>query len=413
MRRQRRCLVIFHMLALGLCAFGMVAAPSPSTILEQWRATRLTKWSCHLDQRFNREMVRKGKVDAASRYHTQILVVDDCALRARVVEAILDRVAECVDAPIDAMSATVGEAASASIPEQAYLSEGGSVLGLSPYPLEAATQALQPSMLLSNTRFDLVLCTDPTVMERVRSIARAANAIERAGGALPSAVVDAEAEKTLSMWSKHPSGEGADKFVLCCTDFNSNAARQATASTSVELPSELLRLVASEQFDQLENSLKLSGGNAGAAATAVLSAKAQLIDLPRISHEPEQEPAFEQRFESLCVAATSCCSALVGYLAAVSREHATRYFEKDLRAAFASADLVPPTYEEALEVLEKQHAVPGGLSDEQRRRLFDEHVQTLSSTPSSPSSTPTRSNPMRVDVSDLGLSMDDLTGPFL
>ena len=84
MRRQRRCLVIFHMLALGLCAFGMVAAPSPSTILEQWRATRLTKWSCHLDQRFNREMVRKGKVDAASRYHTQILVVDDCALRARV-----------------------------------------------------------------------------------------------------------------------------------------------------------------------------------------------------------------------------------------------------------------------------------------------------------------------------------------
>ena len=64
-------------------------------------------------------------------------------------------------------------------------------------------------------------------------------------------------------------------------------------------------------------------------------------------------------------------------------------------------------------MLEKQHAVPGGLSDEQRRRLFDEHVQTLSSTPSSPSSTPTRSNPMRVDVSDLGLSMDDLTGPFL
>lgn len=361
-------------------------------------------------------MIRCGQVDDSSRYHTKLYIVDDCGVRARMIEAIVDRVAECVDAPIDAKAATVGEASHRK-PEP-FLSDAGSVLGLSPYPLEAVTESLQPRSLLSQSRYDLILCTDLAVFERVRRLARAANAIERSGGALPPAIDGDASEATLLPWASHPSGEGTDVQVLCCTDFLSAAARAATADSPVTLPKELLRMVASAQFDQLEASLDLSGGNAAKAAAAVLATNTEVIDLPgldgvRFGVEAEGEDAdaaletISEGIEALCVAAAPCCSAAVAYVAAASREHATRLFVSDVRATFPSADLLPASYEEAVDSLQKQHAVPGGLSDAQRARLYDEHASALLQEPGT--STP---GPMRVDVSDLGLSMDDLAGPF-
>ena len=46
--------------------------------------------------------------------------------------------------------------------------------------------------------------------------------------------------------------------------------------------------------------------------------------------------------------------------------------------------------------------MPGGLSEEERERLFDEEAERAR-----------QGRPRtRVDVSDLGLTMDDLTGPM-
>ena len=52
--------------------------------------------------------------------------------------------------------------------------------------------------------------------------------------------------------------------------------------------------------------------------------------------------------------------------------------------------------------LQLEHAVPGGLSEEEREGLFEEEAKRAR-----------EGRPRtRVDVSDLGLTMDDLTGPM-
>ena len=52
--------------------------------------------------------------------------------------------------------------------------------------------------------------------------------------------------------------------------------------------------------------------------------------------------------------------------------------------------------------LQLEHDVPGGLREEERERLFDEEAERAR-----------QGRPRtRVDVSDLGLTMDDLTGPM-
>jgi hypothetical protein len=380
----------------------------PASMLESWRTSRLTTWSRHLDRRYDRDVVRRGKIDPESLYHTKILIVDDCGERARVLESILDRVAENAEVHVDFLSATIGNAAAAAQAPPAWLTEAGAELGLSPYALESSTQFLDPRSLLSGSRFDLIVCTDLSVLERVRTLARAGNAVERAGGALPAAIADDASERTLAQWSSHPSGEGMDAPVLCLTDFLAQSARSATAGCSVELPDELLQIVASDQFDQLEESLRLAGGHAAAAATAVVVTKTERVDLPRLA-EPAQsagdEEANDVSLESLCAVAAPCCSALLSYLTVACREHALRSFRRDLQASYPSLDLLPGSYVDLK--LKRQHAVPGGLSEQQRQELFEEHRQSLAAQATTP-----KSGPMRVDVSDLGLSMDDLRGPM-
>ena len=45
----------------------------------------------------------------------------------------------------------------------------------------------------------------------------------------------------------------------------------------------------------------------------------------------------EESFGAFCAAAASCCSALVGYLMATSKEHALRSYRRDLTSTFPSA----------------------------------------------------------------------------
>ncbi len=89
------------------------------------------------------------------------------------------------------------------------------------------------------------------------------------------------------------------------------------------------------------------------------------------------------------------------------REHALRAFKRDLTAAYAAVCLQRRLpwevgWEEVEEALQLEHAVPGGLSDEERRSLFEEDQARARN----------GSRRTSVDVSDLGLTMDDLTGPM-
>ena len=86
------------------------------------------------------------------------------------------------------------------------------------------------------------------------------------------------------------------------------------------------------------------------------------------------------------------------------REHALRSFRRDLAASIKA----PVSWEEGGASLQHEHAVPGGVGEEERRQVFEQHVAALRARDGGG---PTAQQ-VRVDVSDLGLTMDDLSGPF-
>ena len=101
------------------------------------------------------------------------------------------------------------------------------------------------------------------------------------------------------------------------------------------------------------------------------------------------------------------------------KEHATRAFRKDLRESFASgkgddgeAEAKPCwelSWEDAQEAMRMEHSVAGGLSEEERKGLFEEHASLARRLHDVGAGA---AGSVRVDVSDLGLSMDDLQGPL-
>ena len=123
-----------------------------------------------------------------------------------------------------------------------------------------------------------------------------------------------------------------------------------------------------------------------------------------------------------------CCAGLLAYLQAAMREHALRVFRRELAICFPreQASAAAPwelSWERAREAMPTEHAVPGGLSEEERRALFEAHVESLRAQlgdeaergggeQGGGASPPTKAPPVRVDVSDLGLTMDDLSGPM-
>ena len=67
----------------GGLSFSSPSSPSPQAVVHAWRAERLDRFAASFD---------------ASRYHAQVLFVDDDGARARTCEALLERVAIWSDA---------------------------------------------------------------------------------------------------------------------------------------------------------------------------------------------------------------------------------------------------------------------------------------------------------------------------
>ena len=339
-------------------ALASSSTGSPSAGLQLWRASRLRSWSHALNQRFDREYHAFGMARTDLRYRTQILVVDDDGVSARICEAVLDRLCEALDADVDALAASVNPASRPST----ELCHACAALGLSAVPLEAGTVELSASALLTASRWDLVLCTNLDVLERVRSLARAVNAIDSTGGALPSS---ADREEAVLRWSAHPSGEGGDASVLCITDCVSSAL----PGRKQGLPSALLQIV-----DRFESAQQVDGAGPGALA---------LVELPRSPHRDEIGAEQHRALEDLAAAAALSCCGFASFLEQAMRDHAQRAFRRDLTSAMGAAAAdgtrTAPGWEEVQSSLQQEHAVPGGLSDKERRRVFEAHVAELRS----------------------------------
>lgn len=424
-------------------AIGLTSLSGPSSALDAWRNSRLLRWARTLDRRFDREYHAFGKSRVDLRYRTQILIVDDdpSGVRARACEAVLDKLCESVDADVDAMTSSIGSAAWQR-PPAALCDVASAAYGLSRLPLEAGSRQLRPEDLLVTSRWDLIVCCEGVVLERVRSLARAANAIDRGSGSLGSLTTTsgersaavaggswADVEATWwQQWSSHPSGEGTDAFILCATDF---LASGVPAANCAGLPEDLRRLVAplhelgdaQPVADQMERTIVdlpslgargLSGSamrirwSSPEASSAFAAEAAGAEDTEAAEDEAEAEAddtEGERRLEAydewadLVGAATVCCSGLLTYLSTTMHEHAARLYRADLVASLPGPEA---TWEEARAAMKMEHGVPGGLSEDERRGLFEEHVSALRK----------KAPPTRVDVSDLGLTMDDMQGPM-
>ena len=325
------------------------------------------------------------------------MVVDSGdGMRARTCEAIVDFLCGSSAADIDCASTVLGSVVAQQ--ERPAAAELCALLGLPPIPFEQPPRRLIPSDLLITSRWDVVLCVDLATLERVRSLARAVNVLRRAGGSVPSG--DRWDEDTsLLQWSSHLSGEGEDAAILCASDFLAGCVP-----------------ITREGFVPEELQPYLAESKAGSQ---------RLLDLPCT----DDGLASEQlgRAKSLLGAAATCSVGLITYLEAAMLEHARKLYRRDLAASFprprdlatsspvsggaggvredpqgGGASATVP-YEEAAQHMQFDHAVPGGLSDDERRCLFDEYMEAKVGG---------RAEGGGIDVSDLGLTMDDLFGPM-
>jgi len=135
--------------------FATSLSLSPSSMLNQWRSDRIGAF---------------GRAFDASRYHIQVLFVDDDGVRARVCEAMLERVAEWADAGwwIYPNSASIGTVKDGDAPPpslQRTLS-----FELAANRLNAPAAVLQESDVSGG--YDVIVCTDLAVLEQVRALTR-------------------------------------------------------------------------------------------------------------------------------------------------------------------------------------------------------------------------------------------------
>ena len=398
-------------LTLLLHASARALDVGPSSALHAWRTERIGACLRTLDRRFDSDYRAFGRVRHDLRYRIQVLVVDDhCGARARVCEAVLDRLAEQLDPCVDAIARTTSPTSRPS----RDLGVLGQQLGLASYPLSSASVALDPGRdLLAGSRFDVVLCTDLAVLERVRASARAINALQRTGGTLSGSA--GAREEQLLRWSGHPAGHGLDAKVVCATDFLKAGLPPAAAGAT--LPAQLRRLAPSPEeiralvdlpdlqsaFDGADEvaSGEEGGGEGGRGGGGGGGGRGG-------GGGGEGEASRRQRQEAALAhatgTATTCCAGLLAFLEAAMREHALRCYQQELATTFTHAsDVASLSWDEAQAAMPTDHAVPGGLGDEERRGLFEDRVAVLGGR---------RSAPARVDVADLGLTMDDLSEPF-
>ena len=319
----------------------------------------------------------------------QVLVVDHSGLRGRLCEAVLDKLCEDVDAAVDTMTSSIGPVVRR--PDQSVC-EAGAKLGLSRLPLEAGSRRLRPEDLREASRWDLVVCVDLEVLELVREMASGAGAI---------------------------AASPAEGTILCMSDF---LASGVPTVESARLPEELRRLVPQRNQTVEDRALvdlprfggaelpppdsSSSSSTSTTTTTTTASSSSSSSSSSRSSSGEELEEQQElalAKFAAAAACTTVCCARLVAYLEAAMREHALRIYTRDLQQALRGrgAQWELP-WVEVQAALQLEHDVPGGISEEERRRLCEEEVERARK----------GSLRTRVDVSDLGLTMDDLTGPM-
>ena len=285
---------------------GASSSSSPAHLLTRWRQTRLETFAASFD---------------ASRYHAQVLFVDDDGARARTCEALLELVAMWADAgwwlyPHAASTSSNVADGQQSPPSLLRTAER---LGLCTGRLSARAATLAPSDLLA---YDLIVCVDLPVLEQVRTLAQAA-----------------------------PGGGGSEAPLLCLTDFLTSGQGERfglDGDRMAPLDDELRALLAPHYA-------KVNG----------------LIELP--SAYPSDEAAWEE----VLAASAMCCAALTEFL----KERFDAYFEDAYKALLrvhfvTAAHAEGVTWAEAEEAL-RRHQVSGGLTIERRRELFEAHLARL------------------------------------
>jgi hypothetical protein len=287
----------------------VIGLESPAAAMQQWRTMRLEGFR---------------RVYDPSRYHVQVLFVDDDGYRARTCEAMLERVAEWADAgwwiyPHAASIGIVSDGDSAP----ASLRETAARYDLSRARIEAPAARLDPSDL--NGAYDLIVCVDLAVLEQVRAMLRVGSD-----------------EPPPSSASEVPAAEADDAAVLSLCDF------LACGGERMEALDDELRALVAPQYQAI-----LNGG----------------IELPSVGPRSD-------KWEALLALTTLCCAGMTTFL----KESIDQYFEDAYTGLLAThypaasdADVPWPVAEEAL----RRHIVTGGLDMGVRRRLFEEHIAAL------------------------------------
>ena len=312
-------------------ASSTAPASSPMAAMSEWRLARVRRFGHTFD---------------ASRYHAQVLFVDDDGARARTCEAVLERVAMWADAgwwiyPHAASTANNVADGDGALPS---LLETGRSLGLCTTRLNAPAATIGASDLLD---YDLICCVDLPTMEAVQALAR-----EVDGRCVPAVadvpLVSDEAGSGGQAGSGGSSDVDEDTVearVVCLTDFLAyRSERDAYSDRIAALDDEMRSLVAPHY-----------------------SWAATLSELP--SAAPSDKEAWSKL---LAVTALSCAS-LTSFLKERIDDWFVEAFIELLQSTYPTAALLEGVgWQDAEDVL-RRHIVTGGLTIEERRRLFLEH----------------------------------------
>ena len=324
-------------IALATAPVGLVT--SPSSVLQQWRETRILRLRKTLAERFDRDVIRRGRIDSSAKYHVNLLIVDsmdDGGARAMACEDLLCCRAKEVEVArwVYPHCASLSESATSEEQQAAGARGANGALLTGLEETEGHFGPFDPDRLRLHGPYDLVVCTDLQVVEEVKKLAPEESAT-----------------------------------VLCIADFLALCTTSPAASIKTLQP-----LVAPDQ-----------------------ASLATLVELPRVTRDADGDEAWAHYLEAvtLCVAGLTYC--LKEAINTAAHEH----FVTTLKGCKKSTELADPS--EELTAALRNHARAGVLGTEQSAQLIEERLAKLR-----------KDEEMYkpVDVSDLGLTMDDLTGPM-
>ena len=284
---------------------GGTSPLSPSGALLAWRSHRLRAFADSFD---------------ASRYHAQVLFVDDDGRRARTCEAMLERVALWADAGwwiYPHSASTANNVADGEAAPRSLLATAASY-NLCATRLSAPAATIEAEDLLS---YDLVVAVDYEVLSRVKALAR------ELGDA------------------------SVDDHLLCLTDF---LAYDGVDGDGTD-----------QRMDALDDEMR------SLIAPHYARGVAGLTELPSVG------PRDPDAWERLLAATALSCSGLTVFLKDAIDAWFLRAYDELLHQLYGSRSRVENvSWKEAEEVL-RSHIVTGGLDGQVRRRLFEEHRERL------------------------------------